>query len=113
MLYILYTISLSAPFVLAALFLFGASGFGQFRNRVNDLIPLPSIQSILGLDNAFVNAVVDIVKVLLDLIQKAIEFIVDLVISIPSGDEFVDAFWCQFSGCCIILAFLVSMIDVH
>lgn len=75
--YIVYTMSLSTPFVLAALFIYKASGFTKFEEFAKSLVPLPSIQKILGLDNAFVNALIGIVKTLYNLMEKAINFIVD------------------------------------
>ena len=98
---------LSTPFVLAALFIYKASGFTKFEEFAKSLVPLPSIQKILGLDNAFVNALIGVVKLIYDLMEKAINFIVDKALSIPSGDDFNRGLRNQFAGCSITLIFLV------
>lgn len=105
--YFAYTITIASPFVISALFIFGASGFGDFDRLVNDIVPLPSIQEILNLDSEFLDVITGLVGTLYDLIQQGAEAVVDLVLSIPSGSQFNGAVRSQFSGCCISLFFMV------
>ena len=93
--------------MVAALFIFGASKFGNFDRLVQDIFPLPSIAEILGLESDFLDVITGLVGMLYELIQEGAERVVDLVISIPSGSEFDGAVRSQFSGCCITLFFLV------
>lgn len=106
--YFAYTVTLASPFVVSALFIFGASGFGNFDRFLDDAIPLPSIQDVIGIDNAFLDVVLDLVALCFDLLQQGAEKIVDLVLSFPSGSEFNGAIRSQFAGCCITLFFMVS-----
>ena len=94
--------------MVSALFIFGASGFGNFNDFVTDIIPLPSIQEILGIESDFLDVITGLVEVFYNLLQDGAEFIVDLVLALPSGDEFNGSIRSQFSGCCITLFFLVS-----
>ena len=103
-----YTITIASPFVIAALFIFGASGFGDFDDLVTDIFPLPSIQEILGLESEFLDVITGLVGTLYGLIQDGVEAVVDLILSIPSGSQFDGAVKSQFSGCCITLFFLVT-----
>lgn len=108
-----YTITLSAPFVISAIFIFQASGFGRFTDIVEDLVPLPTIQQILGIDSEFLDAITGIIGTIYNLIQDGVERIVDLILSIPSGDEFNGSVRSQFAGCCITLFFLVRCGHYH
>ena len=94
--------------MVSALFIFGASSFGDFDRFVSDIFPLPSIQEILNLDSAFLDVITGLVGTFYNLLQEGAESIVDLVLSIPSGEEFDAAVRSQFSGCCISLFFMVG-----
>lgn len=103
-----YAITISSPFVLSALFIFGASGFGDFTRFVDDLVPLPSIQQILGLESDFLDVITGLIEIFYNLLQQGVEAVVDLVLELPSGDQFNSSIISQFAGCCITLFFLVS-----
>ena len=94
--------------MLASLFLF-LENLARVVDFVGDLISLSAMQNVLGLDPNFANVLADVVQVLFDFIEKAIDFIIDLVLSIPNADEFFAAFRSQFAGCCISVIFLVSL----
>ena len=104
-----YAITISAPFIVSALFIFGASGFGDFTRFANDLVPLPSIQQILGLDSDFLDVVIGLIQTLYELMQEGVEKVVDLVLKLPSGSQFTSSMGSQFAGCCITLFFLVGV----
>ena len=100
--------SLSTPFVLAALFIYKASGFSKFNDFAKGLVPLPSVQKILGLDNDFLNSVINVVKTLYKFIEQAINSIADAFLSLPKEDSDISrGFRNQFTGCSITLIFLV------
>ena len=103
-----YAATISSPFVVSALFIFGATGFANFQNSITDLIPLPSATDILGIDNDLVDAVIDFIELLYDLLEKGIVLVVDLVLGLPDGSEFQNSIRSQFSGCVISLFFMVS-----
>ena len=105
--------NIASPFVISALFIFGASSFGDFTAFVDDVFPLPSITQILGINNEFLNVITGLVETLYNLIQEGAEFVVDLVLKIPSGEQFDAAVIAQFSGCCITLFFMVSIASIQ
>ena len=103
----MYVTVLSSPILISALFIFGASGFGDFEDSVTNAIPLPPITELLGIDSDFVDLLIGLVELLYELLEDGIEALVDLVLDIPGGD-FGSAVRAQFSGCVISLFFLVS-----
>ena len=111
--YMGYAITISAPFIVSALFIFGASGFGDFTRIVDDLVPLPSIQQILGLESDFLDVVTGLIETLYELIQEGVESVVDLILQLPSGSQFNSSIISQFAGCCITLFFLVSVLCLN
>ena len=106
-----YAATISAPFVVSALFMYGASGFAQFDDQIRDLIALPSVADILGIDHEFVDAVLDFIELLYDLLEQGIVMVVDLVLGFPDSSEFQHSIKAQFSGCVISLFFMVSFSD--
>ena len=97
--------------MLSALFVFGASSFGNFEDAITNAIPLPSVTEILGIDNDFTDFLTGLVGTLYELLEDGIEAIVDLVLSIPSDDSFRAALTSQFSGCVISMFFIVSFLS--
>ena len=93
--------------MLASLFLF-LENLAQVVAFVGDLISLTAMQNVLGLDPNFANVLSEVVQVLFDFIEKGIDFVIDLVLSIPNAEQFFAAFRSQFAGCCISVIFLVS-----
>ena len=104
---IVYVVTLASPFVISALFIFGASGFGDFEDVVTDAIPRPPIADIVGIDLDFIDVIIGLVEVLYEALEDGIEALVDLVLELPGGN-FDSAVRAQFSGCVISLFFLVS-----
>ena len=99
---------MAAPFIVSALIVFGASGFGDFTDSVEESIPLPSLTEILGVDNEFTDSIVGLVEEIYDLIEEGAQEIVDLVLDIPD-DGFDSAMIAQFSGCVATLFFMVCL----
>lgn len=106
--HLIYVATLSTPFVLSALFMFGASGFGNFEDAITNAIPIPSVTVLLGIDNDFTEFLTGLVGTLYELLEDGIEAVVDLLLSIPSDDSFNAAITSQFSGCIISIFFIVS-----
>ena len=95
--------------MLSALFIFGASGFGDFEDAITNAIPIPSVTQILGIDNEFTDFLTGLIGTLYELLEDGIEALVDLVLSIVVTDDesFRAAFTSQFSGCAISIFFIV------
>ena len=94
--------------MLSALFVFGASSFGNFEDAITNAIPIPSVTEILGIDNDFTDFLTGLVGTIYELLEDGIEAIVDLILDIPSDDSFRAALTSQFSGCVISMFFIVS-----
>lgn len=99
---------MASPFVTSALYIFGASSFGDFDRLVSDVLPLPSIEEILGHESGYMGVITGLVGILYDRIQEGAESVVNTALLIPSGDEFAGAIRSQFSGSCISLFFIVG-----
>ena len=95
--------------MLSALFIFGASGFGDFEDAITDAIPIPSVTEILGIDNDFTEFLTGLVGTLYELLEDGVEEAVDLVLSIVVTDDesFRATFTAQFLGCVISMFFIV------
>ena len=104
-----YSITITPTAIVAALLIYGAEGFGDLTDFIEDLVPLPSIQDILGLDNDFLDTVTSLVRDLYQLIQDGVELVVDSVLFFFIGDdsELINAARTQFAGCAITMIFVV------
>ena len=97
--------------MLSALFIFGASGFGDFEDAITNSIPIPSVTEILGIDNEFTDFLTGLVGTLYELLEDGVEATIDLILSIVVTDDesFRNAFTSQFSGCAISIFFTVRL----
>ena len=103
----MYITVLGSPILISALFIFGASAFGDFEDSITNAISLPPITEILGIDSDFVDVLIGLVELVYELLEDGIEALVDLALELPSGD-FDRAVKAQFSGSIISLFFMVS-----
>lgn len=110
MAYFIYVTSLATPFILSALFKFGASKFGDFEDAITNSIPIPSVTKILGVDSEFTAFLTGLVGKIYEYLEDGVELVVDIVLSIPdkADDSFVPAATAQFAGCIISIFFIVS-----
>ena len=74
------------------------------------IIPIPDVIAIIGIDNALFDTISALVKLVYELAEDGIEFVIDLLLRIPSlvDGEFDNQVRAQFAGCVISLFFLVS-----
>ena len=96
--------------MLSALFIFGASKFGDFEDAITKAIPIPSVTKILGVNNKFTAFLTGLVGTIYELLEDGVEFVVDIILSIPSKVDsgFKPSAASQFAGCIISIFFIVS-----
>lgn len=108
--YFVYAASLSSPIVISALFIFGASSFGNFEDEITRFLPVTNVFQIVGIDSDFLDTLAELVAFVYELAEDGIEAVVDLVLQIPKNinSELEAQVITQFAGGVITLFFLVS-----